>query len=89
MAKYLISTTNTYRVATVEEALALRSELQKSDWGTLTSFTYSLKEIKSKNEIVEEYVIAKAKMDFNNAKEPEFDVDVYYGESDKSVGSDF
>lgn len=89
MAKYLISTTNTYRVANVEEALALRSELQRSDWGTLSSFTYAVKEVKSKGEIVDEFVVVKAKMDFNNVKEPEFDVDVFYDSSNSRLASDF
>ena len=89
MAKYLISTTNTYRVANVEEALALRSELQRSDWGTLSSFTYAVKEVKSKGEIVDEFVVVKEKMDFNNVKEPEFDVDVFYDSSNSRLASDF
>lgn len=80
MSKYLISTTNTYRVASVNDALALREELQKNGYGELSSFNYTTKEVKSKNEVVDEFVIVKAKLDFNNQKEPMIDVDIFYGE---------
>lgn len=89
MSKYLISTTNTYRVASVEEALSLRAELQKNGYGELSSFNYTTKEVKSKGEVVDEYVIVKAKIDFNDQKEPMFDVDVFYGDPGAATAGDF
>ena len=82
--KYLLKTTNVYRVATVDDALKLREELEASDYGELVSFTYTTKYIKAKGQVVEEYQVVKATMEFNAEKEPESSVDVYY-----SVGGAF
>lgn len=83
MTKYVLNTTVTYRVETVEDALALRDELQESDYGELTSFSYVTKYEKVKGEIVGEYQIVKAKMEFNSAKEPENPgIEVIYSEKE-------
>lgn len=80
MAKYLLKTTNVYRVPTVDDALRLREELDKDTQGELVSFTYTTKFIKQKGEIVEEYQVVKATLEFNSEKEPESFIDVSYGE---------
>ena len=49
---YLLKVTNTYRVQTVADALALREELSHISCGTLTSFSYTTKYIKERSEIV-------------------------------------
>ena len=83
MTKYLLSTTLSYRVETVEDALALRDELQESEYGELTSFSYTTKYEKSKGEIIGEYQIVKAKIEFNSAKEPENPgIEVIYSEKE-------
>lgn len=68
--EYLINVVNTYRVATVEEALALRAKLEKISAGELASFSYTTKYIKEKGEIVEEYQLVKAKLVFDEEKDP-------------------
>lgn len=78
MSKYLINDVATYRVATVEEALQLREELQETPYGELTNFSYTQKAIKAKGEIIEEYVVCKAKIEFTPEKEPEQQVDINY-----------
>lgn len=70
---YLINSTNVYRVPTVQDALELRKELEKGA-GELVSFSYTTKFIKQKGEIVEEYQQVKAKLVFNDEKEPESDI---------------
>jgi hypothetical protein len=77
--KYLIKVANTYRVPTVQDALDLRDELSNMDNGELTSFAYTTKFIKEKGQIVEEYQLVKAIIEFNNEKEPESLVDASYG----------
>ena len=77
--KYLIKATNTYRVPTVQDALDLRDELSNMDNGELVSFAYTTKFIKEKGQIVEEYQLVKAIIEFNNEKEPESLVDASYG----------
>lgn len=68
---YLLKVTNTYRVPTVEAALALREELSKTDCGELTSFSYTTKYVKAKGEIIDEYQVCKATIEFTPEKEPE------------------
>lgn len=82
MAKYLINDVTTYRVGTVEEVEQLHEQLLEDKSFELTSFSYTTKYIKVKGEIVEEYQIVKAKKVFNSEKEPESDIEVYYGGHD-------
>lgn len=72
--RYLLNVVNTYRVPTVEDALALREELQQMPGCELISFQYTTKYIKAKGEILEEYQVVKAKLEFNSEKEPEQEV---------------
>ena len=69
--RYLLNTTEKYRVATVEEVEALHEEFLNSDKYTLASFGYVTKYIKAKGEIVEEYQVVTAKKVFNEEKDPE------------------
>lgn len=77
---YLINATNVYRVPTVADALELRKELE-SGAGELISFSYTTKYIKAKGEIIEEYQQVKAKLEFNNEKEPEYTTRESYGDN--------
>lgn len=79
MSKYLLNNTLAYRVPTVEDALELREELQNNEYGELINFSYTTKYIKEKGQVVEEYQVVKAKMQFNEEKDPEQHVDVTYG----------
>lgn len=76
--RYLLNVVNTYRVPTVEDALALRDELQQMPGSELISFQYTTKYIKAKGEILEEYQVVKAKLQFNEEKEPEQEVTPTY-----------
>ena len=71
MQKYLINNVLTFRVPTVEDALKLREELQNTDYAELVNFSYTTKYIKAKGEIIEEYQLVKAKLEFNAEKDPE------------------
>lgn len=76
--KYLLNVVNTYRVESVSEALKLREELSELKMGELISFTYTQKSKKTKGEVVDEWVICKAKIGFNSEQEPELDVSATY-----------
>lgn len=76
---YLIKVTNSYRVPTVDAALELRDTLSNLEHGELISFSYTTKVIKAKGEVVEEYQLVKATIQFNNEKEPESNVNASYG----------
>ena len=80
MHEYLINVVNTYRVPTVEDALKLREKLEEISNGELVSFTYTTKYIKAKGEIIEEYQVVKAKISFNEEKDPEQYINISYGD---------
>lgn len=65
---YLINAVNTYRVPTVEDALELREELSNLKYCELESFSYITKYNKKTEE---EYQVVKAKLVFNDVKEPD------------------
>lgn len=75
---HLIKSTNTYRVPSVTDALELRKELESMP-GELTSFKYVTKYIKAKGEIIEEYQVVTATIQFNSEKEPESSIRESYG----------
>ena len=76
--KYLISTTDTYRVSTVAEVEQLHEELKNDPSFTLASFSYKTKYIKEKKEIVDEYQLVTAKKIFTDEKEPSCQVTIIY-----------
>lgn len=76
--KYLINTTDVYRVETVEDAERLHEELKSDNNFVLASFGYKTKYIKVKGEIVEEYQLVTAKKVFNAEKEPDRVVEISY-----------
>lgn len=79
MNEYLLSNTLVFRVPTVEDALNLRDKLQDTKYGELVNFSYTTKYIKAKGEILEEYRVVKAKIEFNAEKEPDMYITIDYG----------
>ena len=71
MTKYLIKTTMTYRVATVDEVEQLHEDLINNENFSRVGFGYKTKVIKQKGEIVEEYQLVTATVTINDEKEPE------------------
>lgn len=88
MSKYLINTTNVYRVPTVNDALKLREELSHLSYVTLASFSYTTKFVKEKGEVVDEYQLIKAKLVANEEKEPISNVDILYTTSENELYSE-
>ena len=73
--KYLLNVVETYRVDTVDEALAMRDEMATASEYELQSFQYTTK-FNKKTE--EEYQVVKAKKIINSEKEPTCGVRVNY-----------
>lgn len=74
MIKYLIKSTVEIRVETEEDANALHKQYEKyahDNNVTLNSWTQTYRTRKSGGEIVEEWFICKAILQFNDPKEPE------------------
>ena len=78
MTEYLLKVQNTYRVSTEAEAIQLKEKLRNESGGNLTAFQYAVKYIKQKGEIVGEYWICKATIEFNAERDPERFVSTSY-----------
>ena len=79
MAKYLVSTTEVYRVDTEDEATRAIEEAKNEVSYTLGKYTSERKEVKSKGEVVDEYWKLSLTKRFNDIKEPNSIIDVHYG----------
>lgn len=78
MEYYTLKDTIDFRVPTVEDALVLREQLENNGFGQLIAFNYKTKQIKVKGEVVEEYQVGKATIQFTTEKEPDVHVKVKY-----------
>ena len=75
---YLLKAVDTYRVPTVADVEKLHDELLADGTFDLTAFSYKTKYIKAQGEIVEEYQVVTATKIFNEEKNPERTVNVFY-----------
>ena len=78
MSKYLVSTTETYRVDTESEATRAIEEAKQDDSYVLGKYTSEHKERKSKGEVIDEYWKLTLTKLFNDIKEPDSIVNVSY-----------
>ena len=78
MAKYLVSTTETYRVDTERESAEAIEEAKKDTTYILGKYTNEHKERKSKGEVIDEYWKLTLTKLFNDIKEPERIYNVEY-----------
>ena len=72
--RYLLKAVDTYRVPDEAAMEVLHEELLNDPTFDLIGFSYKVKQIKAKGEVVEEYMVVSATKQFTNEKEPE---DVY------------
>lgn len=77
--KYLINTTEVFRVGTIEEVEALQEEVKTDGRYDLASFSYKYKCQKQKGEIIDEWYQVSIKKTFNDEKDPCTNVSVTYG----------
>lgn len=80
---YTLVNTIKFRVPTVDDVLELREKFENNGYGNLIAFNYTTKYIKVKGEIVEEYQVGSAKIEFTSEKEPEERVYVHFSFSEK------
>jgi hypothetical protein len=78
MAKYLVSTTEVYRVDTEDEATRAIEEAKNEVSYTLGKYTSERKEVKSKGEVIDEYWKLSLTKLFNDIKEADTPVTVSY-----------
>lgn len=80
MAKYLISTVETYRVDTEKEAVTAIEEAKSDNHYILGKYSSEYKEKKSKGEIIDEYYKVTLTKKFNDINDPITETKVKYGE---------
>jgi len=78
MAKYLVSTTETYRVDTERESAEAIEEAKKDTTYVLGKYTNEHKERKSKGEVIDEYWKLTLTKLFNDIKDPDNVYNVAY-----------
>lgn len=78
MSKYLISTSETYRVDTEEEAKNLIEEAKVDNSFQLAKYTSEYKVRKQKGEIIDEFYKVVLTKNFNDIKEPYVQINVEY-----------
>ena len=78
MSKYLVSTTETYRIDTESEATKAIEEAKQDNSYTLGKYTNEHKERKLKGEVVDEYWKLTLTKIFNDIKEPDNIIKVDY-----------
>jgi hypothetical protein len=78
--KYLLTTTEVYRVGSEEEATKLIAEAKKESGYILSKYSSQYKEKKSKGEVIDYYWKVTLVKEFNNEKEPMTNVEITYTE---------
>lgn len=78
MSKYLISTTEVYRVDSEAEAKELIEQAKVAPEYGLAKYTSEYKERKQKGDVVDEYYKVTLVKKFNDEKEPEADINIIY-----------
>lgn len=76
--KYLISTTETYRINSEEEVKTFLEELKKDNSFTIKKYSSIKKELKQKGEVVDEWIRFTVTKEFNSEKEPYDVIDITY-----------
>ena len=76
--RYLISTTETYRVASEEDVEALIAEAKSANSYELAKYTREYKEKKSKGEVVDARYKVTLTKKFTDEKEPDRSIEVSY-----------
>ena len=79
MAKYLITTTETYRVDTEEEVEAVLEEAKNDPNYILVKYSSAYKEKKAQGEVVDQWYRLTLTKTFTDEKEPDRDVQITYG----------
>ena len=78
MAKYLIKTVETLRVATEDEAKAVIEEAKKDKNFTLSKYSSEYKCSKAKGEVIDEWYRVILTKDFTSEKEPDCTTTISY-----------
>ena len=78
MSKYLITTTEAYRVDSENEAAELINEAKANNKWMLQKYSSVKKEKKKNGEVLDEYYLVSLVKQFNDVKDPISEVSVSY-----------
>ena len=78
--KFLLTTTESYRIDTEKEVETAIQEAKEDPSFILKKYDRTFKERKLKGEVVDSYFILKLTKQFNEEKEPISEVSISYGE---------
>lgn len=76
--KYLIKTTEIYRVDSEHEVEEMLTEAKNDSQYELTKYSSQHKEIKSKGEVIDEYELVSLTKSFTAEKEPDRQINISY-----------
>jgi hypothetical protein len=79
MGKYLITTTETYRVDTEEEVQTILEEAKNDSNYTVVKYSSTYKEKKAQGEVVDSWYRLTITKAFTDEKDPDRDVQITYG----------
>ena len=80
MAKYLVSSVETWRVDTEAEAIDLIEDAKQDNHFMLAKYSRDHKERKSKGEVIDEWYKVSLTKIINDEKDPFSNTKVWYGE---------
>lgn len=78
MSKYLTKTTETYRLANENEVEQFIKELKSDPRFTIAKYSSTKKELKSKGEVIDEWIRFEVVKLFNDEREPDREVKIEY-----------
>lgn len=78
--KYLLNTTEVYRVSSEAEAAALIDSAKKESGYILSKYSSQFKERKQKGEVIDSYFKVTLVKEFNSEKEPIVNIEITYDE---------
>lgn len=85
MAKYLITTTEVYRVESEAEVDKIIEEAKADNHFILQKYTSQFKERKSKGEVIDSYWKVSLTKEFTSEKEPQFRTQISYANDVESA----
>lgn len=77
--KYLVRTTEVYRIDTENEAKAfIESQKERAENYVVSKYSSEYKEKKAKGEVIDSWFRVTIVKDFNDEKEPDYEVTISY-----------
>jgi hypothetical protein len=77
--KYLVRTTEVYRIDTENEAKAfIESQKERAENYVVSKYSSEYKEKKTKGEVIDSWFRVTIVKDFNDEKEPDYEVTISY-----------